>query len=281
MKQSNALLIRRVIAILLMACTILFLFWPSFLCERSEYEQYGNKNSYTLRITFSGIRANMTENIDQLFKAFGEDTELTINAILAIFTNVAFFGLIAFAGMAIILMTFNRSKAATVLHTILAFFTVLVFVAYFVYYLITYAEEMKDYGVKEIVYPGAGAILLLLCSLAASILYKRDKSYAGALPKRTAQQPVFAPAGVPQQPVNAYVPQQQPIRTAPVATAPAEWICASCTAKNDPSEPFCPYCGAPNPAPVVKQPVARFCTNCGAKQEPDASFCTSCGAKLN
>ncbi len=274
MKHSNALLIRRIIAIILMACTVVFLFWPSFLCERSEYEQYGNTKSYTIRITLSEIRANMTEDIDQLFEKFGENTELTINLIMALFTNFAFFGLIALAGMSIILMLFNRSKAATVLHMILAFFTVLVFVAYFVYYLITYAEEMNHYGIKEIVYPGAAAILLPLFSLAASILYKRDRSYRGALP----------PRAVPQ-PVNAAVPQQQAVRTAPVVPeapeAPAVWICPGCTAKNDPTETECPYCGTKNPAPVVKQEESLFCMNCGAKLKPGATFCVNCGAKVN
>ena len=273
MSHSGKLMVRRVIAIILMACTIVFLFWPSFLCERSEYEQYGNKKSYTLRITLSEIRANMTEDIDQLFEEFGEDTELTISLIMALFTNFAFFGLIALAGMSIVLMLFNRSKAATVLHTILAFFTVLVFVAYFVYYLITYAEEMNNYGVKEIAYPGAAAILLLLCSLAASILYKRDTSYPGAVMPRAAQ-PAYA--NVPPVTRGAFVPQQ-PVKPA----APAEWICPSCTAKNDPSEPVCPYCGTQNPAPVVKREEVLFCANCGAKQRPGATFCPQCGTKLN
>ena len=273
MNRSHALLVRRVIAILLMALTVALLFWPSFFGTKMEYEYSGGTEAYVKEIPFSEMRSIMTEEMEDSFEYFGESTDHTLTALLSVFVNVAFFGLIALAGVAIVLMLFNRSKAATVLHTVLAILTVLVFIAYFVYYFIEYAEEMKSYGAKLSIYPGVSAILIPVFSLAASILYKRDKSDRGAFQPRTAQQPVFALAGVPQQPVTraASVPQQ-----------PAEWICASCNAKNDPAEPFCPYCGTKNPAPVIKAPedVPLFCTNCGAKQHPGASFCPHCGAKL-
>ena len=284
MKQTNALLIRRVIAIILMACTIVFLFWPSFLCEKAEYEYYGEKESYTYKFTLSEIRSSSTDTLEQAIDEFDESTEMKISVILTIFLNVAFFGMIALAGMSIILMLFNRSKAATVLHTILAILTVLVFVAYFAYYLITYAEEMKEYGFKEIVYPGVAGVLLPLFSLAASILYKRDKSYKGILPPRAAQPAYAAPAGQP--PVTRFAPASAPVVPPAAPKAPAEWICPSCTAKNDPTETECPYCGTKNPAPVpVPAPepafeAPSFCTNCGAKQRPGASFCPQCGSKL-
>lgn len=169
------------------------------------------------------------------------------------------------------------------MHTVLAFLTVGVFVAYIII--------IKDVGISGIDFgPGAAMFLLPIFSLAACILYKRDSSYSGAFPVKqplaentyVPQQPVNRAVYVPQQPVNraAYVPQQT---AAP--EAPAEWICVSCNAKNDPSVAFCPYCGAPNPAPAIKEeaPTAApsFCSRCGAKLEPGSAFCSGCGAKLN
>jgi ribosomal protein L40E len=266
-------MVRRVIAIILMACTIVFLFWPSFVCGKTEYEGYGYSESHTEKTTLWEFRSSITEEMEQMLDLFGESTEGTITAILAIFINVAFFGMLALAGMAIVLMLFNRSKAATVLHTILAILTVVVYAAYLIYMMITLKEEYAEYGIKLTIYPGVAGILLPLFSLAASILYKRDTSYPGAVMPRAAQ-PAYA--NVPPVTRGAFVPQQ-PVKPA----APAEWICPSCTAKNDPSEPVCPYCGTQNPAPVVKREEVLFCTSCGAKQRPGATFCPQCGTKLN
>lgn len=273
MSQSGKLMVRRVIAIILMACTIVFLFWPSFVCGKTDYEGYGYSESHTEKTTLWEIRSSITEEMEQVLDLFGESTEGTIAAISAIFINVAFFGMLALAGMAIVLMLFNRSKAATVLHTILAILTVVVYAAYLIYMMITLKEEYAEYGIKLTIYPGVAGILLPLFSLAASILYKRDTSYPGAVMPRAAQ-PAYA--NVPPVTRGAFIPQQ-PVKPA----APAEWICPSCTAKNDPSEPVCPYCGTQNPAPVVKREEVLFCTSCGAKQRPGATFCPQCGTKLN
>ena len=279
--NHNALLLRRIIAIVLMACTVVLRFWPSFFGTKIKTD-YFSENS---ELSFYEIRDSFTESLDEAIEEL-EDLEyyeepfvkayMIASVVMGFFINVAFFGLIALAGMAIVLMIFNRSKAATVLHTILSFLTVALFIAHIVMWIILMKEESAGWSdtLDITAYPGVAMILLPLFSLVASILYKRDTSYKGAFPPRAVPQPAYAT--IPPVARSPYAPQP-PVRPA----APAEWICPSCNAKNDPADPFCPYCGTKNPAPVVKQAETIFCTNCGARQRPDATFCPNCGSKLN
>jgi hypothetical protein len=252
MSQSNVLLIRRVIAIFVLALSIIFLFTPSIVTSGG----YG--------ANFSEAREAETENIGRYFDLADYEPKAAILGVLGILLNVCFFGMIVFAALGVLLMLFNRSNAANVAHTCLAFLTVVIFIVYMIL-----IKEISGMSFS----PGAAMFLLPIFSLAASILYKRDMSYSGMFPVKQS-----APAG--QQPV--YQPYVQPT-VQPYAPQPEAggWICPSCNSQNPENAKFCPGCGTPAPAPEPAFEAPSFCPFCGTKLEPGSAFCPNCGAKQN
>ena len=252
MENSKKLLIRRIIAIVLMAYTVAFLFLPFFFGETMSIDIM--EYSDTSELTFAEFRSGKTEDIGKFLDAIRTSPEsyrtyFTVEFIMAILVNVLFFGLIALAAVSVLLMFFNRSKTATVLHTVLSFVTVLVFVGYLVFSVLTILEESDtaSYKVTITVYPGVSIILLPLFSLAASILYKKDRSYRGALPT-FAVQPLPETGKAPEEPA----PEPEPVEA--------------------PEEPVCCH---------AEKPAAPVCTNCGTKLREGVKFCYNCGAKVD
>lgn len=244
MNNTNTLLIRRIIAIILLACTFIFLFAPDIISS-----PYGGGAS------FSEMREAETGNIGMYFKYANQDFRIFLMGLLGVLLNVCFFGIIALTVLGVVLMLLNKSKAATGWHTFLSFLTVVVFVIY-----IIFANE--SYG-TAVLGPGAALFLLPIFSLAASILYKKDYGYSGAFPAR-AEQPQY------QQPQYEQPQYQQPISSG--------WKCPTCETQNSEDARFCNVCGTPQPESAPAS--AAFCPNCGAVQEPGASFCPNCGTKL-
>lgn len=260
MNNTNTLLIRRIIAIILLACTFIFLFAPDIISS-----PYGGGAS------FSEMREAETGNIGMYFKYANQDFRIFLMGLLGVLLNVCFFGIIALTVLGVVLMLLNKSKAATGWHTFLSFLTVVVFVIY-----IIFANE--SYG-TAVLGPGAALFLLPIFSLAASILYKKDYGYSGAFPARAEQpqyqQPVpYQPAQY--QPTQYQQPQyEQPQYQQPVSSG---WKCPTCETQNSEDARFCNVCGTPQPESAPAS--AAFCPNCGAVQEPGASFCPNCGTKL-
>lgn len=245
MNNTNTLLIRRIIAIILLGCSIIFLFAPSMLTV------YGSGAS------FSELRSSETSSIGMYFEYASYSPLLVVMGIMGILLNVCFFGLILFSVLGIILMLLNKTKAANIWHTVLAFLTVALFVGY----MIIVKEES---GIKT--GPGAALFLLPIFSLAASILYQQDRSYSTPFPQHVA-----APQQTPQ---YAYQPQQRPVQT-------NSWSCPNCGTQNADEARFCAACGTSKPVAAPAAPAAQFCPNCGAPQDPGASFCQNCGTRLN
>ena len=253
MNNTNTLLIRRIVAILLLACTFIFLFAPDIISV------YGSGAS------FSELRSEETDNIGLYFDYASYSPKFVVLGIAGILLNVCFFGMIALAVLGIILMLMNKSKAATVWHTVLAFLTVVLIVAY----MIIVKEES---GIK--MGPGAALFLLPIFSLAASILYQQDPSYSTPFP----------PHLTAHQPTDAYRPQQPNGNASfrPQADANS-WTCPTCGAQNGMDARFCSACGSQQPVPAApaQENAPSYCPNCGAVQEPGAAFCSVCGSKLN
>ena len=89
--------------------------------------------------------------------------------------NVLFFLVIALAAAAIVMMVLNRSKVFSILHAILSVLYGGAFIALWVLALLNGSSMLL---------PGVGAFLLPILAIAACIVYKRDRSYTGAFPKR-------------------------------------------------------------------------------------------------
>ena len=216
-----------------------------------------------------------------------------------------------FGALSIVMALLNRTKTFHVLFCVFAFLLALLFVLAIVGPRLIVQEieplsfelEAEEFGEGlnklakaaflsfTTLMPGIGLILLPLCALAACILYKRDRSYAGVLPKREkkaapVQQPprkrVAAPA--PSAPVRKAVPVKE-TKAAYMPPVPAEesyWTCPACGQQNDAEANFCCNCGAKKPQPApTPQPAARFCPVCGRELTSAHKFCPGCGTPVS
>ena len=211
----------------------------------------------------------------------------------------ALFGLTLMLGVLSIFMAlFNRSKVFHVLFCIFALLIAALFVTAVVGPRLV-AEDIPTFtfelGSESVgtalsklanasvlaattLLPGIGLCLLSLGALIACILYKRDRSYAGILPKRAKKE--AAPAA-PRRAKQPAVPQKR--RPAYVPPVQAEnWTCDSCGQPNDMDAKFCCYCGAKKPQPQTPAPAsaARRCPACGQALTSNHQFCPRCGTRI-
>jgi hypothetical protein len=80
---------------------------------------------------------------------------------------------------------------------------------------------------------------------------------------------------------NEGAPPELKTQAMPAPATTGGMTCASCGAALQPSQKFCPNCGAPAPPPPAPTPATKFCGSCGAKMPATATFCGTCGAKQN
>lgn len=179
MNNSRSIVIRRYIAILLMALTLVFLFWPSFFSINAKNAYSGADEGYTE--SFFEYRSAITETMKSASEVQGKMPSWGFSVIAL---NAAFFALIVLSTASIVLMSLTKSKVTVILHTVLSFVTV---IGVALYWGIAAAGASGN-GFTFSFAPGAAMFLLPLCSLAASILYKRDKNRNGASPA-SAEQP--------------------------------------------------------------------------------------------
>ena len=141
MKSLNTMLVRRIVAVVLMLLTILFLFWPAYVTLEG-----------ILKTGFSAWRSYIT-NMYTHFRSGSEE--------LTFFTNVAFFGLLCLAIIAAISMAFNNTGMYTVLHT-----------AFSIIFLCITLFALKKLNSVITVGYGVSMFLIPAFSLASSIIYK-------------------------------------------------------------------------------------------------------------
>jgi hypothetical protein len=129
---------RNIAAIVLMALTVVFMFWPSVL---------GGVN-----LSLSDTRSMLSDLLPYLdgFPKF-----------LSVVISIGFFTMIGLAALSIVLMVLNRSKGAVIAHVIVTLVVILALVI---------IMTKIDMG------PSVALFLLPICSLAASILYQQDRS---------------------------------------------------------------------------------------------------------
>ena len=112
-----------------------------------------------------------------------EEESFTLIKITTILTNVAFFGMLAAGVGAIVLMVLNKNGAVNFIFLAFA----VLGTAAAVFFLIRSNAIAEEYMDKDGSWGlGVSLFLMPIFALAACILYKRDKSYPGAFPKRTA-----------------------------------------------------------------------------------------------
>ena len=184
MNNSNSLRIRRVVAILLMALTIVLLFWPSFLSLKAENVRTGLNEEYGQ--TFWDYQNTLTL---ALRHAQAKTGKMPVWSWSVYAYTAAFFALIALAAVSVALMLLKQTKLAVVAHTVLSFVTV---IAVAVYLILSLAGPSGRVVVYHVI-PGPAMFLLPLFSLAASILYKRDKSRPDASAAYAAESAVTEP----------------------------------------------------------------------------------------
>jgi len=171
MKHPRTISIRCIIAIVLMALTIVFLFWPSFFSIKAKNTLSGASAGYSQ--SFLEYRNDITQMLQNAKQKQGKSPAWGFSVIAL---NAAFFALIALVAVSIVLMLLNCTKATLILHTILSFVTV---VGVAIYWGIG-AASVGGNGMSYSFIPGAAMFLLPLCSLAASILYKRERQETAA-----------------------------------------------------------------------------------------------------
>lgn len=203
--------------------------------------------------------------------------------------NVLFFLVIALAAAAIVMMVLNRSKVFSILHAILSVLYGGAFIALWVLALLNGSSMLL---------PGVGAFLLPILAIAACIVYKRDRSYTGAFPKRERKargekpEPAHKKEEKPAERVDPFMKEAN----APAAPNPAAdgWLCPVCNGMNDASAKYCTFCGTVRPEPEPEEDEPLFsepepeepepktlrCPSCGAEMELGMRFCTKCGTKL-
>ena len=203
----------------------------------------------------------------------------------AIGVDVLFFATLAFGVLAILMMLLNLPNLNPV-HTVFAFLLSGVFVAAVILGNKGVSEALSKSGQYELpdtlLRPGASMFLMPLLSLAACIVYKRNKRTRGAeaeVPASEAE-PQYAdgdPVGAnaqrqySQQNAAAYGAQQR------WTARNGDWTCPNCGAQNAATSKFCCHCGSPKAS--AQQKEVTFCAACGHKIDADLPFCPYCGAK--
>lgn len=197
--------------------------------------------------------------------------------IASIAYNVLFFAVIGFAAIAIVLMSFNLINLNPI-HTVFAFLCSGVFVAILVIGNFMLPEIEPEIP-EKLFLPGVSMILMPLLSLAACIVYKRDKTKkakpaaAASVPQQT-----NAPRSYMQQPAVRPMTNAAP---KPVQTAgKPDWTCRNCGSNNPARNAFCGCCGSQKPEEAPASGT-MFCTECGSRLNPGTKFCPICGTQQN
>ena len=127
--------VRNIVAIALMALTIVFMFWPSVLGRASLSET---------RSMLSDLRPFMDG-----FPKF-----------LSVVLSIGFFAMIILAALSIVVMLINQTKAAVVAHTVVTLIVTVVLIIFMI----------KLEGT-----PSAALFLLPIFSIASTVAYQPEK----------------------------------------------------------------------------------------------------------
>ena len=223
MDSNNNLIIRRAVAVILMILTIVFLFWPAFVKLRAY-----------------GVSAEISLSKFRQFLGELSDYGLSVS-FMNVITNIAFFGMIGLAAISVIAMALGKSKAFTVLHTLLAI----------LYALIALVDVGRgQIGTEEVPLSlGASLFLIPIFSLAVSIVYQEgDRQWLTDF-GGTAQ--------------SGNKPTDNPW---------LGWTCAKCGTNNETKAQFCQHCGTQKPIPNTGKWV---CPHCHESNSSSALFCMS------
>jgi len=154
--------VRHIVAMVLIVLSIVCLFWPSV----AGVSAMGQSTMYSV----SEVRSEMTSNIGEYFDAaelFG--FKATLLGIFGILINVCFFGMIAAAVLALVMILLNKSNVAAVLLAILAILAVVVCAVYVVILI-----DLMEMGGLVKFAPGVAMFLLPIFAIATCILAKKE-----------------------------------------------------------------------------------------------------------
>lgn len=241
MNTSDNYTVRRVVAVILMIFTFIFLFWPAFV-----------KLTGIQEISLSEFRQYVTKISDRIV-----DSEIKT---ISIITNIAFFGMIGLAAAAVIAMALNKTKSFTAFHFFLSFF-------YFFVCIIAVGKSNSDdsvfaYGLSC----GPSMFLIPIFSLAACIIYQEDDGQRSTSPQ---DNPWIK--GTYQKKDNT---QRLSDTESQTNSNRSVWTCPRCGTRNNENEMKCVNCYTRKP---VVEEQGWTCPKCHANNETRANFCLNCG----
>ncbi len=139
--------VKNIVAIVLLVLTVVLLFWPAVAGKASVSE----------------TRSALSEMIDFFFMAGKYESTATFCGILAILLNICFFGTIAAAVLAIVLIVLNKGKFAKIAALVTMILAILAVVTIVALSLIL-AETLS---------PGVAMFLIPIVSIAACTLVEK------------------------------------------------------------------------------------------------------------